>query len=185
MEYQSLLKFGEEVNLIRSTIEKGESITPVISKIIYYLEAYLKTKYIGKDVWKEIQSDYEILQSIAAQFSELGDFINSIALQQFKDDDDDEGKLVLSTIHSAKGLEWNMVFVIGLVEFWFPLNRAIQQTGSDEEERRLFYVAVTRARKELFLTSYSKSLNPYGQIKDQKVSRFVKELPNEVYESIN
>ncbi len=66
--------------------------------------------------------------------------------------DKDDSTLTLSTIHSAKGLEWDTVFVINLVNGAFPNERALSEAGGEEEERRLFYVAVTRAQRELFLT---------------------------------
>jgi len=180
-EYKSLIGFAQQIVTIRKSIVEGKSITPVISKVMEFLEPYLKKKYANR--WDDIENDYAILQSVASQFVSIGDFLNSVALQQFKDDETQDEKLVLSTIHGAKGLEWNAVFVIGLVEFWFPLNWAIQQTGTDEEERRLFYVAVTRAKKELFLSSYSQAVNPYGSNKPQQLSRFVQELPPAVYEN--
>jgi len=179
-DYQSLISFEQQVSKLRKLVVDGESITPVISKVLGFLEPHLKRKYAH--AWSDIENDYAILQTIASQFTSLGDFLNSVALQQFTDDESQEGKLVLSTIHSAKGLEWNTVFVIGLVEFWFPMNWAIQQTGTDDEERRLFYVAITRAKKSLFLSSYSQAVNQYGSTKPQQLSRFIQELPESVYE---
>lgn len=179
-EYQSLMSFGQQVALLQKSVVEGKSITPVISNVLSFLEPHLKRKYAH--AWNDLESDYTIFQSVASQFTSLGDFLNSVALQQFTDDENHDGKLVLSTIHSAKGLEWNTVFVIGLVEFWFPLNWAIQQTGTDEEERRLFYVSITRAKKSLFLSSYSKAVTPYGSTKPQQLSRFIQELPQSVYE---
>jgi DNA helicase-2/ATP-dependent DNA helicase PcrA len=175
-EYKSLISFAQQIVEVRKSIVKGESITPVIAKVLKFLEPYLKKKYANR--WDDIEKEYVILQSVASQFVSMSDFLNSVALQPFTDDETQDEKLILSTIHSAKGLEWNTVFVIGLVEFWFPLKWAIQQTGTDEEERRLFYVAVTRAKKELFLSSYSQAMTY-----EQEPSRFVQELPQSVYEN--
>jgi DNA helicase-2/ATP-dependent DNA helicase PcrA len=180
-DYQALIKFREVLDTFKDNVAEGQPITPVISQIIEYLTPYIKRRKIL--AWEGIEEDFAVLQTVASQFISLGDFINTVALQQFVDDQRNEtDKVVLSTIHSAKGLEWDTVFVIGLVEFWFPLNWAIQQSGTDEEERRLFYVAVTRARKNLFISSYGESVNPYGRTMQQQLSRFVSELPREVYE---
>ena len=181
-DYKSLQIFRQEIEKIRLTITEGESITPLISNIIRYLELPMKKRF--GHIWQDIVEDLSILQTIAAPYNSLQDFLNTLSLQQFVEDENQSGKLILSTIHSAKGLEWNTVFVIGLVEFWFPLNWAIQQTGTDEEERRLFYVAVTRAKKNLFLTSYSQSVNQYGAWKQQQLSRFIVELPNTIIDTI-
>jgi len=179
-EYQSLSHFGQQIDILRNLIVEGNSITPVMTKILEFLDPFLKKKYPFN--WDEISKDYDILQSVASQFISLSDFLFSVALQQFKDDEIQADKLVLSTIHGAKGLEWRTVFILGLVEFWFPLRRAIEQSGTDEEERRLFYVAVTRAKKELYLTSYLQSLTQYGTMKSQQLSRFIQELSPTVYE---
>lgn len=180
-EYQSLQNFRKEIEKIQKTITEGESITPIISKIIRYLEPPMKKRFAH--IWQDIIEDLSILQTIAAPYNSLQDFLNTLSLQQFVEDQNQRGKLVLTTIHSAKGLEWSTVFVIGLVEFWFPLNWAIKQTGTDEEERRLFYVAVTRAKHLLYLTSYSQAVNQYGNSKQQQLSRFINELPKEIFES--
>jgi len=167
---------------MRNSITEGVSITPIITKVIKFLEPHLIERFAH--IWPEVEDDFSIFQTIAAPYISVSDFLNTVSLQQFVDDESQKGKLVLSTIHSAKGLEWSTVFIIGLVEFWFPLNWAIQQTGTDEEERRLFYVAVTRAKRNLFLSSYGQSINQYGSTKQQQLSRFIEELPRTTYDSM-
>ena len=73
-------------------------------------------------------------------------------------------------------MEWDFVFVIGLVEFWFPMRLAIADQGNDEEERRLFYVASTRSCKKLYLSTFKSNVNPYGKLMKQTRSRFVNEV---------
>lgn len=91
------------------------------------------------------------------------------------------GKVSIMTIHSAKGLEWNYVFVPSIVEGIIPHSRSIDCTDSNnsiDEERRLLYVAMTRARKQLFLT-YCKKIMIMGKIEHTGLSRFLKNLPKE------
>ena len=135
-EYNSLIEFGKKIVEIRKSIEVGKSIAPIISKILEFLAPYLKKSYANR--WEEIENDYGILRSIAGPFVSINDFLNSVALEQFEEDEIPEERPVLSTIHSAKGLEWNTVFVIGLVEFWFPLNWAIKETGTDRRKEGCF-----------------------------------------------
>jgi DNA helicase-2/ATP-dependent DNA helicase PcrA len=87
----------------------------------------------------------------------------------------------LMTIHCAKGLEFTAVFVVGLEEPLFPLARAIEEQGNAEEERRLFYVAVTRAKERLFVT-HCRARLLYGQDALNPPSRFLFELPEDLFE---
>jgi DNA helicase-2/ATP-dependent DNA helicase PcrA len=95
--------------------------------------------------------------------------------------------LKLSTIHQAKGLEFDIVFVIMLGEGLFPSERSIKgREGMLEEERRLFYVAVTRARNELYLSYPCLRSRPgQGGDESQLASRFLKEIPRELIEEWN
>ena len=101
--------------------------------------------------------DLEQLAAFAFQFGTVEEFLTQLALltnveaEGDKSDNDDE-KIRLSTIHQAKGLEFEIVFVIMLCDGLFPSNRAMEGTDGEEEERRLFYVSVTRAKNELYLT---------------------------------
>ncbi len=94
----------------------------------------------------------------------------------------EEEKMVLSTIHQAKGLEWDAVFVINLAEGKFPNARALEEDGGLEEERRLFYVATTRARKQLHC-SYPIT-GGYDTLMISQPSLFLQELPDELFEQV-
>jgi DNA helicase-2/ATP-dependent DNA helicase PcrA len=91
--------------------------------------------------------------------------------------------VVLSTIHQAKGLEWHAVFLIHLLEGFFPSPRALDEAGGEEEERRIFYVAMTRARDELYLSYPIIRPGGYGASVVQQPSRFLQELPEDLYET--
>ena len=105
----------------------------------------------------------------------LTDYLESVTLQNSTDDEDVVGgKVTLSTAHAAKGLEFDYVFVVGCEEGIFPLSRSIDN-GDVEEERRLMYVAVTRAKKKLYLTR-AKSRMLYGCSGNTMISRFVGEM---------
>ncbi|KKW32119.1 MAG: UvrD/REP helicase [Candidatus Uhrbacteria bacterium GW2011_GWA2_52_8d] len=95
---------------------------------------------------------------------------------------EDEEKMILSTIHQAKGLEWDAVFVMHLVDGKFPIGAALDEDGGLEEERRLFYVATTRARKELFFTYPITS--GYDTLMLSQPSMFLQELPDELLEEV-
>jgi DNA helicase-2/ATP-dependent DNA helicase PcrA len=90
----------------------------------------------------------------------------------------DEQRVRLSTIHQAKGLEFRVVFVISLCDGMFPSTRSMENPAGEEEERRLFYVAVTRAKDELYL-SYPAVRGGFGNTGDthQTPSRFLNEIP--------
>ena len=90
---------------------------------------------------------YESLERLLADLLLAGDIYGADTLAT----EEPEEHLVLSSIHQAKGLEWSKVFVIRLVEDGFPNARALNEPGGEEEERRIFYVAITRAMDELFL----------------------------------
>lgn len=94
----------------------------------------------------------------------------------------EEEKAVLSTIHQAKGLEWAAVFVIGLVDGRMPSARALREAGGEEEERRLFYVAVTRAKDELYLCWPRMQAASSGFPLIVRASRFLSEIPKDAVE---
>lgn len=95
-----------------------------------------------------------------------------------------EAALQLMTVHSAKGLEFDTVFLTGLEEGLFPSDYSLQERGGLEEERRLMYVAITRARKRLYMSAAQQRLL-HGQSHYAMVSRFVQEIPEEVVQSLS
>jgi DNA helicase-2/ATP-dependent DNA helicase PcrA len=118
-----------------------------------------------------------IIQFLAtSEEKTLTAYLETITLDR-TEDNLDYGKISLMTIHAAKGLEFDHVFVVGLEESMFPSGQSLGEGVERlEEERRLFYVAVTRARKELNLL-YAKSRLLYGKLVNNPVSRFIGELP--------
>lgn len=126
------------------------------------------------------------LVSAVAEFADSTDeptlemFLQKVALVADIDDlDNQKNAVTLMTIHSAKGLEFPVVFVTGLEEGLFPVSGALMYEDELEEERRLFYVAVTRAKAKLYL-SYSNQRYKYGIQSYQMKSRFIKEIPEEI-----
>lgn len=107
----------------------------------------------------------------------LGDFLSEVSLltDQDSDKDGDDEKITLMTVHSAKGLEFKNVFVVGMEENLFPSGMVSDSPRALEEERRLFYVAITRAEEHCFL-SYAKTRFRYGKMEFGSPSRFLKDI---------
>ena len=107
----------------------------------------------------------------------LGDFLSEVSLltDQDSDKDGDDEKITLMTVHSAKGLEFKNVFVVGMEENLFPSGMVGDSPRALEEERRLFYVAITRAEEHCFL-SYAKTRFRYGKMEFDSPSRFLKDI---------
>jgi len=116
-------------------------------------------------------------------YSTLPQFLERITLEQREAEDaqDDSGDnlVTLMTVHSAKGLEFDAVFMVGLVDGVFPHFRSISEDAGLEEERRLFYVALTRARQRLFLSTF-RQREERGEVRPSRPSRFLKELPSDL-----
>ena len=109
----------------------------------------------------------------------LTDYLNQVTLSSDTDEMDDSNYVTLATIHSVKGLEYRCVFIVGLEENTMPISRAIDNDEDMEEERRLMYVAITRAKERLYMTR-SKSRYLYGRREPTMRSRFLKELAKEI-----
>ena len=133
-----------------------------------------------EDVDRTMNID-QLLQSVKSyehlnEDATLIDYLESVTLQNdLEKEDDDLSSVSISTVHASKGLEFDYVFIVGLEEGKFPLSRAMDSIDELEEERRLMYVAVTRARQKLYLTR-AKSRFMYGKRDNQLPSRFVAEM---------
>lgn len=152
----------------------------------FYLD-YMKIAY--KDDYAQRQEDLEILIEIASRYKNVEDFLTDLILdpqlsatssQQIAN----EECLTISTIHSAKGLEWDEVFILSFVDGVLPSSKAFSDIEQLEEERRLFYVAATRAGKNLYLMK-PQYLKRFGSVTNMETSRFLEEDDmNSVYQMV-
>ena len=151
---------------------------------------YLKENFAN---YKNRLEDLEQLAVFAYQFGSTEDFLTQLALLTNVEAEDDqatksdEERIKLSTIHQAKGLEFDVVFVIMLCDGMFPSARSIESDDGEEEERRLFYVAITRAKNELYL-SYPLIRAGFGKSGGdgmQQPSRFLSEIPSDLLNQWN
>jgi len=144
---------------------------------------YIRNVYAN---WRTRQDDLESLLGFAKRYDNMPDLLSQLVLlsseMHDRSIDANEDSVRLTTIHQAKGLEFPLVFVIGLAENMFPSKRAIEEDNM-EEERRLFYVAVTRAKDELYLT-FPKIMVQGGPPQLLKPSRFIQELSETTYEAL-
>jgi DNA helicase-2/ATP-dependent DNA helicase PcrA len=124
------------------------------------------------DVNRELEGEGEV--------SPLEEFLQQISLYTDQDGLRDEPAITLMTLHNAKGLEYDTVFVVGCEDGAFPHMRALEE-GGEEEERRLCYVGITRARRRLYLT-WARERRLFGRAEHNLPSRFVDELPDELTE---
>ena len=162
-----------------------ESPAKMYELIMVYYQPLFERLY--HDDYPQRQKDLEQLQGIISEYSDLQTFVDDTTLdppdssssRQMEDAD----RMVLSTIHSAKGLEWEAVFVIGLAEGRFPHAKA--EPGEQwEEERRLLYVAATRAEKFLYLSYPKELMTPDRQFRRVGMSPFLSELKGGLFERI-
>ncbi|MBD3296439.1 MAG: AAA family ATPase [Candidatus Omnitrophica bacterium] len=160
----------------------GEMIETVLE------EGYETHALVAFENAKDRVDDIRELINFSHEYDELNGFLNDMTLREsFKGEtvlgaEEDDEQLVLSTIHQAKGLEWSSVFVIGLCEGQFPHPKAMSDEAEIEEERRLFYVAVTRAEKYLYLVHPSTRYDFQLGLVVARRSRFLEELDAEDYE---
>ncbi len=113
------------------------------------------------------------------QGATLTDYLNQVTLSSDTDDMDDGNYVTLATVHAVKGLEFGVVFLAGMEENIMPISRAVDNDDDMEEERRLMYVAITRAKERIYFTR-SKSRYLYGRREPAMRSRFLKELASEI-----
>ena len=174
--WEQLAATLDEIAPERKPIAPDLAIETVMEAVY---EDYMKAEFANFENRRE---DLRTLGGYARQFSSLEEFLAQIALLTNVDgagarDDTDTDRVVLSSVHQAKGLEWRAVFVIWLTEGMFPGSRSLEKPDSLEEERRLFYVAITRGRDHLHLCYPLIRLNSgYGE-PFQRRSRFLAEIP--------
>jgi DNA helicase-2/ATP-dependent DNA helicase PcrA len=170
-------------------IAPGGEPNPPSEMIMSVVEAiyddYAKVNFPNYELRRE---DLDQLAVFARQFKDVHEFLSQLALISNVDAEaapnqtSDKEAVNLSTVHQAKGLEFYTVFVIWLTDGMFPSSRSLDTRDALEEERRLFYVSITRARDELYLTfPHMRLSGGYGDV-FQRPSRFLKEIPNRLVE---
>lgn len=186
-------KLAEILDMITADAE-GNPVLPgdMIARVFTdFYDDYAQNKFTDYISRKE---DIEQFINFAHEFEDLDELLAEFALlgntdSETTDPKEETGAVTLSSIHQAKGLEWRVVFIIWLCENMFPSHRSVESRDQLEEERRLFYVAVTRAKDMLYLTwprlKFGKASRwTYDSYADsvQQPSRFLEELPLELYE---
>lgn len=191
---KALEKFAEMIEDLRK-MQEFLSISEFVEQVIEktgYIAALEQQHTMEADA--RIENIQEFI-SVAKQFeqdrleeesedSPLLQFLTDLSLVSDADSDEGDGRmLTLMTLHAAKGLEFPVVFIIGLEEGIFPSLRSMMENGDDvEEERRLAYVGITRAEQKLYLTNaYSRLL--YGRTQSNRPSRFILEIGEELFDS--
>jgi DNA helicase-2/ATP-dependent DNA helicase PcrA len=178
---RSVLSFVALIDSLAARVEDGPG--PVLqaaleeSGYLGELEAERSVEAAGR-----LENLGELVGS-AREFTRMDEFIEQVSLVADTDDLDDDNRVVLMTLHSAKGLEYPVVFLIGLEEGVFPHIRALTEPDELEEERRLAYVGITRARERLFV-SHAWSRNLFGSTQYNPPSRFLDEVPAELVDHV-
>jgi DNA helicase II / ATP-dependent DNA helicase PcrA len=174
------------INTLKQLVNMGpEQVPQLITTVMdHNYDFILKQNY--PDQYAERLGGIERLAIYAERFETLAQFLESMILEEsvFADSDSEfaSGQMTLSTIHSAKGKEWEAIFIIGMNQGHFPSQRF--DDSNLAEERRLFYVAVTRARRYLMMSTYREDYRNYGAVSEGP-SVFLRELPPDCYRLVD
>lgn len=182
-----VLGFAQEVSKDSEKIPTIELLDQILQKTGYL--AYIDD---GTETGKGRVENVKELRSVAEEFPSLTQFLENVALVENgyvrngkrSTINDQHNSVTLMTLHSAKGLEFPAVFIAGMEEGLFPHSRAMLDVNELEEERRLCYVGITRAKQKLYLT-YVRQRLYFGQRSNNLVSRFLSDIPQELILSNN
>jgi len=183
---KAIARFMGTMHVLRERVESGAPVAEMLKEML---------RESGYTEWLEAQrtieaqgrlENLEELVNVAAEYDDsdaeshsLDEFLQQISLRSDADErTDDEGVVTLMTLHNAKGLEFGIVFVIGCEEGVFPHSRALDEGGL-EEERRLCYVGITRAKRDLYIC-FARTRNVFGSRTWGAPSRFIGEIPQEL-----
>jgi DNA helicase-2/ATP-dependent DNA helicase PcrA len=185
---RSWQQLADTLDEIAPNGEPKQPTEMIMSIVEAIYDDYAKANFANYELRKE---DLTQLAGFARQFKDANEFLSQLALISNVDAEPavnqagDTEAVNLSSVHQAKGLEFHSVFVIWLTDGMFPSTRSLDTREAIEEERRLFYVAITRAKDELYLTYPHMRLNAgYGDM-FQRPSRFLKEIPAPLVEDWN
>lgn len=185
----TIIAFRDMLGSVREKSEKGASPADLLDELMTASD-YLPQLRASTDPQDEARvENLSELHAIATEFAEsqpegtLGDFLERVALvsdaDQIPDEESGEGEVTLMTVHTAKGLEFPVVFVTGLEDGTFPHIRSLESSTELAEERRLAYVALTRAQQRLYLSRAAVRAS-WGAPQELPPSRFLDEIPEEL-----
>ena len=188
--YENTRDFIKTIEELKEYVkDENFSISELVMKTLDktgYVQALKNEKTIEAESRLE---NLEEFMTVAMEFEKeeaepsLNEFLNGISLSSDTDNIEDSDDMVtLMTLHMAKGLEYPVVFLVGLEEGIFPGRLSMDNPSEIEEERRLFYVGITRAKQNLFMT-FAKHRTIFGSTSYNPVSRFVKEIPEDVLDN--
>lgn len=190
-----LEEFYKLIEKYRELIFKPKNINRAVSSLVEEIDYKGKLLSEMKDLKKVgyrlnninslIQSIYRYEHNPDIFDPNVFDYIQRISLANREDEENDKDNLVnMMSIHSSKGLEFKVVFLVGVEEGLIPHTRTLEESGNEEEERRLFYVAITRAREKLFM-SYPKTRQKFNEVSFKQKSKFIDEIPKDLIEELN
>jgi ATP-dependent DNA helicase UvrD/PcrA len=190
---KAVSRFFETMDLLRARVDAGTAIADLVQAVLSesgYLEALEAERTVeaegrieNLDAFAEAAAEFDLNREREgeSEVPPLEEFLQQISLLSDQDSIEEERELVtLMTVHNAKGLEYDTVFVIGCEDGSFPHMMALEE-GGEEEERRLCYVAITRARQRLYMT-WARERRLFGRSDRNLPSRFIDELPVELTE---
>jgi DNA helicase-2/ATP-dependent DNA helicase PcrA len=182
VDYPGVEKFLDTISILRKRSEilrPDELIEHVMVETGYGL--FLEDGILDGDTRAE---NIQELKTVAQQFDNVRDFLSDVALTTDLDQWDSQANAVtMMTLHAAKGLEFPFVFIVGMEEGIFPHKKSFESQAETEEERRLCYVGMTRAKERLYLLN-ARSRTLYGIRQENRPSRFLEDLPPHLIEVI-
>jgi len=192
LQNSSYIRKNENIQLLYEILNNASNAHSLIKAFDIIEEYYIPILKKVEENWKTRIEDFKVLKRLCAEHNDFEKFLSNLALDPPKDNkleytavdkkDDNKDFVTISTIHSAKGLEWNSVFVISLIDGAVPSNRSFNDYEQLEEERKLFYVACSRAKQNLYLTAPS-YLTTYSGYFDNH-SRFINEIDSTKYDYV-
>lgn len=171
----ALIALGEKLRSLQMRVESQANPSDIIEQLIEST-GYRDFILDGTPQAEDREANLGVLVGDAKSFASLPDFLEEVALMSTVDQANDGAKVTLMTLHAAKGLEFPVVFMVGMDDGILPSTRALEEGPRQlEEERRLCYVGMTRAREELFLL-YAQSRTQYGMHTYSMPSRFLEDM---------
>lgn len=174
--------FGNILKILKdrsNNISIGKLFEEVIYESGYVADLKNQNTIESKTRLENIEELHSNIMEYDREGVELAEYLNTLSLLSDVDKTSEDTGVNLMTMHSAKGLEFDTVFLVGLEEGLFPTSRSLEDEEEIEEERRLCYVGVTRARNNLFISS-SRTRSMYGKLTPAKRSRFIEEMGDKI-----